>query len=73
MVGVEHSVTIQLPSSYGFEDISMEDDLITYSINHKGVFRTAPATPGLLNIRVSTIQTHTVHKQGKSNQCQTPG
>ena len=31
-----------------FEDIFTKDDLINESVNDDGVFRTAPATPGVL-------------------------
>ena len=38
------------------EDISTKDDWLSYLMNDEGVCRTAPATPGLLNIcLVSTV------------------
>ena len=45
----------QLPSSYVWEwrcseDISTKDHSLGYLMNDEGVSRTAPATPGLLNI-----------------------
>ena len=33
-----------------YEDLEEKDDLINELINHKAVYRTAPATPGLLII-----------------------
>ena len=40
----------QLPSNYGLglEDSEQKDDSINEIMNEEGVYRTAPATPGLL-------------------------
>ena len=38
-----------------YEDLEEKDDLITELINHEAVYRTAPATPGLLNTLVRPL------------------
>ena len=53
MVGGEHSLKISSPAltvwdRQCFEDSELKDDSINESISDKGVYRTAPATPGLL-------------------------
>ena len=54
-LGVNILSKFQLPSSYGFdrqclEDSEQKDHLINELFNYKGVYRTARATPVLLNI-----------------------
>ena len=57
MVGGEHSLKISAPqllwdgiNSALLEAISTNHDLMNELINYEAVCRTAPATPGLLNI-----------------------
>ena len=52
--GVNILSKCQLPSSYRcdlwyYEDLEEKDDLPNQLMNRKAVYRTAPATPGLLN------------------------
>ena len=41
-----------------FEDLEEEDRLLTELMNDEGVYRTAPATPGLLNIFTAPPRPH---------------
>ena len=54
--GVNIVSNFQLPSSNGlgvmiFEDLEEKDELVTELMSDEAVCRTAPATPGLLNIQ----------------------
>ena len=43
-----------------FEDLEEKDDSVNESINDEGVYRTAPATPGLLTINKKNMYTQYV-------------
>ena len=52
MVGGEHSLKISAPQLlwFGIDSVlKIMNERITQSVNDEGVYRTAPATPGLLN------------------------
>ena len=43
-------------SNFGYDDLEEKADSLTDLISHKAVYRTAPATPGLLNILTFMIE-----------------
>ena len=54
MVGGEHSLKISAPQllRFGLASVSkiLNERMVNHLINHEGVYRTAPATPGLLTM-----------------------
>ena len=44
------SLALTVYDLWYYEDLGEKADSISQSVNHKAVYRTAPATPGLLNI-----------------------
>ena len=61
MVGVEHSLKISAPQllRFGIDSVlKILNERMTYSVNDEGVYRSAPATPGLLK----TTNAYKVHQ-----------
>ena len=60
MVGDEHSLKISAPQLLWFgidSALNIFPQTITFLLNHEAVYRTAPATPGLLITSVHTFST----------------